>query len=110
MPEKQQTKKGKARRVSKAKIAQYWLVHYSPNMLRRVIRVYRHVLKFKLRKVKNDADRIRAELDAGTQAKRCASAHGAAVEGGLARWLRGEPAFKDVKVMKGQSVMYRQTL
>lgn len=79
MPQQNQQKKGCTKaRVNKAKISTYWTWHHDANMFRRVKRVYQKYMRY------NDFD------SAVREAKKCASAHGAHVEGMLARWMRGE--------------------
>ncbi|KKK98350.1 hypothetical protein LCGC14_2643660 [marine sediment metagenome] len=103
---------GKNRRVSPAKIARYWSERHPVNMCRRAIRVFRRVEYMGRRKARRMDElsqqywRKVADAKAKTEAQKCASAHGPSVEAGLARWLRGEPAFKREKIMKGSSILY----
>lgn len=71
--QQQNARKGKTRRVSKAKIANYWNVNHVENMTRRAIRVY---------------NRIKDKEKAREHAQRCASAHGPHVEANLYRYLK----------------------
>lgn len=108
----QKGKKGKNRRKNPVVTSRYWNSNMPVNMCKRAIRVYKRIHamshrallrdnKYHLEEIADEANR-RARL----QAMKCASAHGPIVEAGLARWLRGEPAFERVKTMKGQSVIY----
>ncbi len=81
MPKQQQGQQKKGcdkARVNKAKVAAYWNWHHTPNMFRRVKRVFQKYQGMGLNVV------------AVREAKKCATAHGPVVEGMLARWLRGE--------------------
>lgn len=72
----------------------YGLRHLDDNMTKRVIRVYKRVHYFEMRRQKRLGELVGdlpfhvADEHAATEAKRCASAHGVVVEARLQRWLK----------------------
>ena len=107
--QEQKGKKGKNRRRDKALTSRYRNERMPVNMCKKAIRVFKRLQRFAERR-QDPQLREDAERNALAQAKRCSSAHGPAVEAGLARYFRGEQPFKREKVMKGQSITYRQSL